>query len=225
MRIVAALLLALALPSQADAECAAPRQRPKVLNDGADFARLVVATELVASGNDEGEALQPTWVWKAGKTSAKPVVTEPAPGLVVYALPDGVNAGQLFDGKTTRARVKRRTTKIPRPLEPPAVKTIQRTQTPLRRGTTDTHTVVTLAGAPAAEAVALIVSDEAGKARSFGLVDADTTTITVYSQRRCSVVPKGTVDSQAGEKVRVSYIDKLGRVGIPSEPITIVAAP
>ncbi len=71
MRLAYALL-ALALPSRAGAECAKPRQHPVVLNDGADGGALVVATRVGGGGDDEGEALQPSWTFKIGATTAKP---------------------------------------------------------------------------------------------------------------------------------------------------------
>ena len=223
MRLAAAALLVLALPARAGAECAKPRQHPVVLNDGSDGGALVVAT--VIGGDDEGEALQPTWTFKTGKATAKPVITTPAPGLVVYALPKGVASAALSDGKRLRARVTRGTKMIPPPLEAPAVKTMQRTQTPLQRGTSNTHTVVTLAGPPPSDAAALVVTDSKGTARSYGIIDTGEANVTVYSQVRCSVVPKGTVDSQLGDKVMLRYVDKRGRLGAATKPIEITGAP
>ena len=225
MRVVAAALLVVALPARAGAECAAPRQHPVVLDDGAEDGAIVVATAGGFSGDDEGEALQPSWTFKAGATTAKPVITTPAPGLAVYALPKGVTSAELFDGKASRARATRGTQMIPPPLAAPAVKAIQRTQTALRRGTTNTHTVVTLSGPPPSGAVALVVADAKGTARSYGIVDTGEANITVYSQVRCSVVPKGTVDSKIGDKVTLRYVDKRGRLGAASKAVAITGAP
>jgi len=225
MRLACAALFALALPSRAGAECAKPRQHPVVLNDGTDGGALVVATVGGFTGDDEGEALQPSWTFKIGTATAKPVITTPAPGLVVYAVPKGVASAELYDGKAARARVTRGTAMIPPPLEAPAIKAIERTQTPLRRGTSNTHTVVTLAGPSPAGAVALVVADAKGTARSYGIVDTGEASVTVYSQVRCSVVPKGTVDSQLGDKVTLRYVDKRGRIGAATKPIEITSAP
>ncbi|MEO7097489.1 MAG: hypothetical protein ABI175_29780 [Polyangiales bacterium] len=225
MRLVAAALVVLALGSRAGAECAAPRQHPVVLNAGSDGGALVVATVATFTGDNEGEALQPTWTFKTGATKAAPVTTSPAPGLVVYALPKGVTSAELFDGKAARAKVTRGTKMIPPPLEAPALKTIQRTQSALRRGTTNTHTVVTLSGPPPAEAAALVVADDKGTARSFGIIDTGEANVTVYSQVRCSVVPNGTVDSQIGDKITLRYLDKRGRLGAATKPFAITGAP
>lgn len=210
-------------PRTADALCAMPRMHPAVLNDGVaapDDGGLLVVTEIDHLPGNEGEAFQPDWRFKTAKTNEKPTLVTLAPGLVRYALPAKVAAAELHDGTQARGKITRATAALPA-LAAPKVAKIHHETFRTRRGNGAITTVV-LDGAAPADVVALVVLDaKTGKPRSFGRATAGATEVTVYSQGRCSALPNGTVETRAGERVTLLWVDKHGRSSPATKPVTV----
>jgi hypothetical protein len=214
-----ALLFAVLASSPADAKCAMSHLRPTVVTTGGIIAGggfLVATVQAPYDVKDEGEAAQPTWQVEAGGTKFLPTIDTLAPGLVVYRVPMAGDA-VLLDGATVVAKLTA-TKGNPAPLAAPKVKAIRHDKRLGRRASA--YTKVTLDGAPPAGAVALVLTDAKGTARSYGLVESDTE-ITVYAHARCGVVPNNTIESKSGDKVKVFWVDQSGRVSAPSKAITI----
>lgn len=220
--VIAGNLLA---PRTADALCAMPRLHPVVINDGAvapEDGGLLVVTDIDHQPGEEGEAYQPTWRFKTAKTREKPTIVTLAPGLVRYALPAKVAAAELHDGKKARGKITRATAALPA-LAAPKVTRIHHETFKSMRGNGATTTVV-LDGAVPDDVIALVVLDaKTGKARSFGRAAAGSTEVTVYAQGRCSALPNGTVETRAGERVSLMWVDKHGRTSPAGKPIEVVA--
>jgi hypothetical protein len=85
------------------------------------------------------------------------------------------------------------------------------------------ETQAELDGAPPADAVALVIFDARHKAKSWGTVAANATTIEVYGQHKCDVLPNGTLASKAGDKVMLAWVDKYGRLSAKTKLFTITA--
>lgn len=213
-------VLILASPT-ADAKCAMQHLAPKVLTDGpiATGGGFVVAeVDGADDARDSVSAAQPTWTLAAGGTKAAPKLVTLAPGLVVYRV-EKAGETSLVDGTTVLATA---TAGAPagRTLPAPKVNAIRHEKTLGRRASAFTR--VTLAEPPPDGALALVLTDANGKARSFGLVDEDDlSVITVYAHSRCGVVPNKTVESSAGQRVKLFWVDRSGRSSPTSKLVTI----
>lgn len=218
---LASLVAALALvPTSADAKCAMSHLRPKVVTTSSIIAGggFVVATEQVPYDvEDRGDAMQPSWKLDAGGAKSAPATDTLAPGLVVYRVP---MAGEvaLVNGTTVIAKLTA-TKGNPAPLAAPKVKGIRHDKTLGRRSSA--HTTVTLDGAPPPGAVALVLTDAKGTARTFGLVESAGAEVTVYAHGRCGVVPNNTIESKPGDKVKLFWVDASGRVSPASKLLTV----
>jgi len=219
---LASLFTVLALASSpADAKCAMAHLHPKVVTTQPIIAGggILVATEQVPySVKDQGDANQPTWQLEANGTKTAPTIDTLAPGLVVYRVTTAGDAS-LVDGAKVIARVTA-SKGNPATLAAPKVKSIRHDKTLGRRSSA--YTIVTLDGAPPADAVALVLTDAKGTARSFGLVEGTGPEVTVYEHSRCGVVPNSTVESRIGDKVKVFWVDQSGRVS-PASKTTMVS--
>ncbi len=230
MRRIASLVLLAALlsPVPADALCAMPSMRPKVMTADVTTSEggIVVGTEVgfESQTKDTGEAAQPTWTIKTKTGSVKPVMVELAPGLITYQLPDKVDAGELFDGSKTIGKLTR--AKGPNlKLAAPAPTKITYKEWPNRRGKSVQTAAVFGKDAIPDEAIALIVVDAAtNKPRSYGLVTAGTLEVMLYAQGRCSALPNKTVPTLANNRVILRWVDKTGVVSADSKPIVVVKA-
>ncbi|HEY4177936.1 MAG TPA: hypothetical protein VGM90_13910 [Kofleriaceae bacterium] len=232
MRLVLASLALASLSPLADAKCMQPMQHPKVLNAGVtappDGGLLVMtSTEYGSNAVDEGEALQPTWVFKSGKKESKPETVVLAPGLVVYKLPAKVTSADLVGDKKSRGKITTSTKAIDL-LPAPDVTSLETTSSD-NMIRPETSSLVVLATAAPVGARALIVTDE-GAAKTvltFGLISpagkAPVTDVVVYQQGHCSALPDGTGAPYADESVTVRYVDNFGRLSPPSKPIKVVA--
>ncbi len=203
-----------------DAKCAMSHLRPKVVSAQAIVAGggILVATEQVPySVKDEGDATQPTWRLVVNGSKTAPTLDTLAPGLVVYRVTTAGDAS-LVDGANVIAKVTASKSN-PATLAAPKVKSIRADKTLGRRASS--YTRVTLDGAPPAGAVALVLTDAKGTARSFGLVGGIGPEVTVYEHSRCGVVPNDTVESSIGDKVKVFWVDQSGRVSPASKTTTV----
>ena len=215
---------ALISPGLAEAKCAMSHLRPEVLTKEASAGGgIVVATEQVSYDvKDEGDAVQPTWKLSIGGASSAPKIDVIAPGLAVYRLPAAAGDATLLDGTTVIAKV---TTVRTQPVQllAPKVKGVRHEKTIGRRSSA--YTIVALAGPVPDGAVAMVLADAKGKARSFGTVKAGDKEVTVYAHGRCGVVPNDTVESKPGEKVTLFWVDASGRVSPATKAITITGKP
>jgi hypothetical protein len=222
------VLLVLALLTSSvpaiDAKCAMPTRSPALLTPATAEVPagtgVLVHTAIFLADQDEGEAFQPTWVWKDAKGSTKPTVMTLAPGLVVYALPANVTSVALFDGTQARATVTvgpiSKTT-----LTAPDIESIGHTVAKTSRGD-HVSTTVTLTAPVPADAKAVIVYDAKTKrALSYGEAVPGETTATVYDRSRCGVTPDGTVVPKVKQKVIVRFVDQFGRLSPASKPTAI----
>ena len=205
------------------AKCAMSHLRPKVVTTAPTVGGgIVVATEQVSYDvKDEGDATQPTWKLEMGGSSSAPKIESLAPGLAVYRLPATAGTATLLDGKTVIAKVTTSKAK-PTMLPAPKIKSITHDVTTGRRSSAFTTAIID--GAPPAGAVALVLADAKGTARSFGLVGTDSK-ITVYAHGRCGVVPNNTVESTLGDKVTLFWVDQSGNKSPASAVIKVGGKP
>ncbi len=226
MRSFLAALLVCALAPSADAKCAMWGLEARVLTkDGATIAPdggfLVGAMDAEDGETRKGDAAaQSGWRLKLGARAATPTLVTLAPGLVLYKVPADATDAQLIDDK--RAIVGKLTVG-PRtaPLAAPKIKQVTHDGAQGRRPYAKVN--VELAGAAPAGAVALVLADVNGKARSWGLVEPGTT-VRALDRGRCRVLANGTIESRPGDRVTAHWVDASGRMSPPSAAIAVVAA-
>lgn len=234
--LLIAAIAAMAPARSAAADCAPASLAHQVLSHGGD--------ELPASGgvlvgwttsNDwkQGAArVDPAghadWRFLVGKRKVRPRLEQLAPGLAVYR-PARVTGSKpqkmiLIDGKggkllTLKAGSKKRAFRA----DAPAVKSITMTRQLQRRGE-HVEALAELDGAVPAEAVALIVYDDAGAAISWVNVrGATATSLLVYtSPGGCGVNPPGMTAPAAGTSVTLAWVDTFGRVSKRSAAVSVV---
>jgi hypothetical protein len=179
---------------------------------------IVVAAEKFF---DDGRtpATDVTKRWKLKGAAAKVDVL--APGLVVYRSADA-KAFELVDAKQKPIAKFARTATEPPKLEAPKVKAIVATKVSQGRKQT-TEVEVTLDGAVPPGAVAIVAVSAAGKPMSFGLVDPKSK-LHVFAQRRCEILPDGTVEPKYQDTVTVFWVDAIGRKSPASKPIKLDGA-
>jgi hypothetical protein len=216
--VVAALLASAKL---AAADCAVVGLMPKVANDAAklpDDGGIVVVAASIADGKlAPGDVTKHAdWRIRAGGTLVTPTIETLAPGLSVYRVTTGDKL-QLEDdgavlGKATRSNDKRDR------LAAPAIKKL------VYDGHFGMHrsenVTAALAGAPPATAIAIVIADASGKARSFGMLEAGKPVLPLLSYD-CVPLPNGTVVSKRGDRVKLFWVDDAGRLSAPSAVVTI----
>ena len=224
-RAFAAFLLC-ALAPAADAKCAMMGLEPSVITvSGATIAPdggiLVGAIDAQGGATDPGDAAsQAGWRLKLSTRAVQPTLVPLAPGLVLYKLPTDAKGADLIDDKRASVGSVVIGPKIPLLAAPK-----------LRRITYDSGlgrrpfavVSIELDGAAPAGAVAIVIADAVGKARSWGRIEAGKTTQRGYDRSRCRVLANGTVESKTGERVTVFYVDASGRKSAASKAFTIAA--
>lgn len=227
-RLLAAVVLTslAATSAPVDAKCARMHQQPKVLTASVelpvDGGGIVVGTQNVPYDlPDQGEALQKSWGFLTGRDLMQPVITVIAPGLVVYGVqPNMRTTGELTTGSKVIAKLTVTKDKVAK-LAAPKVKAITHV---MARGRFSAATNVALDGSAPADAIAMVLFDGNGAARSWREVPPLATMVEVYGNRRCGVLPNGTIESKAGEKVTVAWLDKYGRLSAQSKLVAIRVA-
>lgn len=215
MKFSWALVAALAAaPSQVDAGACAPPQTRNL---------MLTPTDSELAGDDvvalmDNPAKEPA-AWKVDGHAVKPV--EIAPGLVTVHVATSTSWASIVDdqGKPV-VRVKRAKTP-PAELAEPAAPAVKRSVTQGRRGSS-IFTVVSVKSVPT-NAVALVIYDAKQKPLSFGQVVKGSNDITVYSSYSCGQMSAGEVDTAAGDKVELAWVDASGRVS-KHAGATVVAA-
>ena len=219
-----ALLAVLALTAQAHADCAVTGLEPHVLTppntvvpgDGG----IVVGAMTAARGKlDPGDAaMQPGWRLRVGSDMIKPPIASIAPGLAVYrvAVANAYDAKLEDDQRAVIATVKpaRRGGDA---LAVPRIKRIWYVEQHSRRG--GSAVTLELDGDSPAGAVALVLADARGTARSWTV--AGGTTLSPFSSPDCAALPNGTIPSKAGDKVTLFWLGADGRVSPATKPLAI----
>ncbi len=223
MRLTAVLALTtlVASASPVDAKCAMDHLQPIVITKEvavpADGGGIVVGTQSVSYHlPEQGDAVQKDWGFITGRDLLVPVIRVLAPGLAVYSVrPNARTTGELTDSTTVVAKLTLTKNKVARLPAPKLVGVVhedsERTQ----------EIQAELDGAPPTDAVALVVFDARRKAKSWGTVAANATTIEVYGHHKCDVLPNGTIASKAGDKVMLAWVDKYGRLSAMTKVLTI----
>lgn len=177
-------------------------------------------------GNDVGKgeiAVQADWKIRAGSVRSTPKIDVLAPGLAIYRLPAKATDVVLEDGK---GKVVGKATVVPgapTTLAAPRIKTILSGRTGGRHPTT--FVTAELDGAPPNEALALVLTDAAGVARSWGFVPPGGKEIPIFDNHQgCGTFPNGTVQSRPGDVVVAYWVDTRGHRS-PTTPKIIVAKP
>lgn len=177
-------------------------------------------------GHDVGTgeiAVQPDWKLRAGGAVARPKVDVLAPGLAVYRLPAKATDATLEDGK---GKVLGKATVVPgapTTMAAPRIKTIVAGKTGGKHPTT--FVTAMLDGAAPKDALALVITDGAGVARSWGAVMPGTDRVFVIDNHQgCGTFPNGTQLSNPGDTLVAFWVDVRGHRS-PTTPKLIVAVP
>ena len=224
--IVAGCALLAASPSPGQAKCARMGLAPVVLTPQnaavpLDGGVVVGITGAPGDHGDVDEVVQRTWRFRVGAALHEPKIETLAPGLAVYRLPVKAPKAQLEDGgKVVQGKITFGEDK-PLALAAPKVKRITHQRTITGRGSS-ARTEVELGEAVPPGAVAIVLADAKGAARSWGGIDVGALGAVPYAQSRCGVLPNGTLESSAGDQVTVFWVDRAGRRSPASAPVKIV---
>jgi hypothetical protein len=215
------VLSALLVPAHAAADCALMGLAPKVLSApdvalAADGGIVVGAVSEDRGALEDGDvAIQRAWTFVVPKGTITPAIESLAPGLAVYKT--SANAFELRgDNDEVLAKATRSDARRDK-LAAPKVKSI-RYDAPMSRRSIVRIEVTVDGGAPAG-AIALVLADAKGKAKSWG--PATGAVFYPYLQRDCMVLPNGTVPSKKGDKVTLFWVDEHGRKSAFTKPLTI----
>lgn len=216
--VIACLLLVTA--SRADAgECAPQLLTPTIATP--ENATLPSGGGLLVverSGRSDMAGAGPVTDWRFvdGKKRVAPVARTLAPGLSVLA-PVGSRLETL---KKQKIRTFRRSTDAAPPLAAPAIKKVEQIRS--RQGYRITTFVRAELAAPAPAEQYLVVFDKDGKtARSFGVAAKDATAVTIYIEAECTVVPDKTLRTDAGEQIKLAWVNATGQMSPLSAAFTV----
>jgi hypothetical protein len=214
LRLVACIsILALASPAAA-VPCRLVQLSPKVMtpattaipSDGGVVVASWTDPDSVVTEATDDAAVQPTWRVRDGKSRLKPVIEHLAPGLAVYRLPRSTT--ELEDGKHAIVFTAKRTADAVERLPAPKIKSVKHEVYKGRRSSS--HVIAEVAGAPPADAIALVIADAKKQIpRSWGVAAAGQ--IWVHSTGSCAMKPTGTLPTVKGERVVLFWVDAAGR--------------
>jgi hypothetical protein len=202
-----ALLVGLSLLSSnvAAGDCAMVEFYPNLITPAStnigDKGGVVVA-QLAFANRPKTAAT--TWRFSGAKVAPK--VISIAPGLDVYQ-PAATGKLELTDGDG-KAMIAVSASGKRAELAAPTVTALKFHENRGRHSSATT--IAELSGDPPDGAVALVVFDKDGKARSFGTVVRNAKSVTVYSQSDCGGPFKGTIVSRTGDQVKVAWLDAGG---------------
>jgi len=223
VRYLALALVFAAGPASAD--CAITGVAPRVLtakdavipSDGG----ILVAAESVSRGSlDKGDvAVQKGWRVHIGNDTLKPPIDSLAPGLAVYRVssPNAYKIDLEDDQKQVLVSIKPAKGSADKLAAPKVKKVTYDAKSPDYHGYE--QILVDLDGGVPAGMVAMILADEHGKAKSFGLVAGSQ--VHPYEHHACDTLPNGTVPSKKGDKVVLMWVDESGRVSAATAAFTI----
>ena len=221
------VLLALAaLTAEAHADCMMYGLAPKVLTPAGTVVPgdggIVVAAVAEPRGKlDPGDAaVVPAWRLRVGSDVIKPPIAMIAPGLAVYrvAVANAYDA-KLEDGAHAVVATVKPARRGGDPLPAPKLKRIWFVEQHSRHGGSAVN--VELDGDTPAGAIALVLADSKGNARSW--THAGGTTLSPYASPDCVALPNGTIPSQAGDRVTLFWLGADGRVSPATQPLAIAA--
>ena len=217
------LLLCAVVPT-ARAKCKIMGLTPSVLTP----TRAAIAKDggilVGALDSDDGElaegdaARQDGWRIRVGSQATTPTIVLLAPGLAIYKLPPDAKAGVLLDHKRTVVGEVTIAATPPAPLPAPKIKKASYTARTGRRPYARLD--IELDKVPAG-AIAIVVTDATGKARSWGQIEAGKTTVRGFDRERCQVLANGTVESKPGDSIKVVFVDAGGRKSPPSNAASV----
>ncbi|MBX3162236.1 MAG: hypothetical protein KF773_40100 [Deltaproteobacteria bacterium] len=163
------------------------------------------------------------WKLRAGGAPAAPTADEIAPGLTVLRIPPKATEAILLDDKGKQVAKAKVVPGAPTTMAAPRV--IGIVSGTSRAVHPTTFVVVELDGAPPDDALALVVADPTGVARSWGPVMGKMSRVAVYdTQSGCGTHPAGTILSRPGDKVVAFWVDARGHRS-PVTPRIVVDAP
>ena len=183
---------------------------------------IVVAAVAEQRGKlDPGDAaVRPDWRLRVGSDVIKPPIATIAPGLAVYrvAVANAYDA-KLEDGAHAVVATVKPARRGGDALPAPRFKRIWYAEQHSRHG--NSAVSVELDGEAPAGAIALVLADAHGVARSWtrtgGLV------LSPYSSPDCVALPNGTIPSKDGDRVTLFWLGADGRVSPATPPIAIAA--
>ncbi len=222
--LAVAVSLALALPSDVDACCAAPRPEGPIMvtPSGATVAPGGAIVFYLSS-----DAVQQDIVLVRDGTTAEVTLSrrELAPGVFALAVPASAAAG-LHHVRVTRTAAQRAQGLEPYELAtvtiggtPPVAPLaaprghVRLSSSPGRYGSTNRRAAFSFDGAPLV-GVGLVFSwQEGGSARANAQWVAPPNEPTMVAEGHCGIMPYGASVPAPGTEVRVAYVDLAGRLG------------
>jgi hypothetical protein len=218
------ILIALLAPLRAHADCALVGLKPSVLTPAASDVPLDGGIVVGAMPEPEGKleqgdaAVQASWRIRAGNDVVKPPIESIAPGLAVYRVAvANVWKVELVDGARSVLATIRTTRSAGAALAAPKVKKIWYETNHSRHASDQIR--VELDGTVPAGAVALVLADDKGVARSWGTPSQ--APLVVYGTRGCEPMPNGTTPTRTGDKVALFWLDAGGRRSPATKTLTI----
>lgn len=215
MRALLGLLsLSLFFGPDADAKCAMMGLAPQVMTPtGAAIAKdggiLVGVIDERDGELETGDAAhQPGWRIKVGSQASEPKIVSLAPGLAVYKLPADAKDAVLIDHKRATIGSVTLAATAPAALVAPKIKKATYAARGGKRPFANLD--IELDKAPQG-GLAIVVTDAAGKPRSWGKLEAGKSTVRGFELRRCRVLPNGTIESKPGDQIKVFLVDASGR--------------
>jgi len=211
MRVIPLVVLAAMVSSKVAAgDCAMIEYRPDVLTPAATnlgpHGGVVIAQ--LAFAERVTETRSETWRFRTGSHTTPPAITTLAPGLAVYT-PSLRNASVVLEAGDHKdlVAVSAIGGSIAE-LAAPAIKVVKFAESRGRHSSASGWAELT--GDPPDGAVALVVFDKAGKARSFGTVVKNAKQVTIYSSSDCGGPFPGTIVSKPGDEIRLAWVDARG---------------
>jgi hypothetical protein len=193
--------------------CAMILNKPAVLTpDGTaiESGGGIVVALMMDRGYDPAHDHGEVAAWRLGDGST-PGLRNVAPGLDVAATTG--NTTLVDASKQVLVHVAGQPAKANAVLPAPRIGSLVR-DAPVNARRPYVSTQATLTGDPPATAVALVVYASDGKtARSWGRVTPNEKAVVVYASGSCTTMIPNTVDSNAGDTVKLGWLDTSGRVG------------
>jgi len=167
---------------------------------------------------DPGDvAVQASWRVRIGADARPPAIATIAPGLAVYRVAATDSETATLEDDKHRALITVKVVHTADKLAAPRVKRVYHSVSHGRHGSTDV--IAVLDGSAPEGALALVLADEKGVARSWG--QGSGSAWTVLSSGGCRTIPNGTVLSGAGDKVTLFWLGADGRVSPATKPLVV----
>jgi hypothetical protein len=162
--------------------------------------------------------MHPEWKLHVDGRAIAPKIDSIAPGLSLYRVGGKTGTLELQDGARKSLATGKATAASRTPFPAPVVKKLTYSPSGYHRNEAVT---AELDGAVPGGAIAIVMMDDKGTPRSFGLVVAGRP-VTPFLHTYCGTLPNGTLGSKPGDKVKVAWLDEAGRLSPASKVIEIV---